>query len=97
MVNRWRRISIRRYDMNVVILGILTKTILLALGAFGLLLGLVRRARGSGRRVLPPVLLALRPDLSPVRVNTRRLINMPSRAPPGSEPPVDLFTRFGSC
>jgi len=83
--------------MNVVILGILTKTILLALGAFGLLLGLVRRARGSGRRVLPPVLLALRPDLSPVRVNTRRLINMPSRAPPGSEPPVDLFTRFGSC
>ncbi|MGD0137476.1 MAG: hypothetical protein ABSD28_01255 [Tepidisphaeraceae bacterium] len=70
--------------MNVVILGILTKTAITALGVMGLLLALCRRGTGGlPRRFLPLAALAPSYFTSPAPINTRRRINCPSRAPPG--------------
>src|ERR1700677_2138520 len=82
----WRVASsplIRRFVMNIVILGILTKTVLLVLGVIGLLLALSRGLGNSGRRQILPVLAIVPFDFqSPVRSSTRRWILSPSRAPP---------------
>ena len=69
--------------MNIVILGILTKTVLLALGVIGLLLAITRGLGNSGRRQILPALAIVPFDFqSPMRSNTRRWILSPSRAPP---------------
>jgi hypothetical protein len=69
--------------MNIVILGILTKTVLLALFAIGVLVAILRHAADQRRRrVLPVPALVLIDFKSPVRLNTRRWIISPSRAPP---------------
>ncbi|MGD0390275.1 MAG: hypothetical protein ABSC42_15125 [Tepidisphaeraceae bacterium] len=75
---------IRRIDMNVVILGILTKTAITALGVMGLLLAFSRRVTGGLPRQFLP-LAALTPwyFTSPALINTRRPIDSPWRAPPG--------------
>lgn len=69
--------------MNVVILGILSKTTILMLGMMGLLFGLARRMENRRRRVVPRVVVVSSPFGLPVRTDTRRLVSSPSRAPPG--------------
>lgn len=70
--------------MNAVILGIFTKTAFLTLGLIGLWLVLIRCAQGRGRgQFLPPAILKPWEFYLPMRADACRLINLPSRAPPG--------------
>jgi len=71
--------------MNVVILGVITKATLAVIGlVVGLLLAQIEMAqRRSRHRVLRQPVLAPSEYLELRRINTRRLINSPSRAPPG--------------
>jgi hypothetical protein len=70
--------------MNVVILGILTKTAIIALGVMGLLMALSRRVTsGFPRRFLPLAALAPSYFTTPAPINTRRPIDSLGRAPPG--------------
>ena len=70
--------------MNVVILGILSKMTILMLGMMGLLFSLARRMENRRRRVVVPrVTIVSSPFGLPVRTDTRRLVSLPSRAPPG--------------
>jgi hypothetical protein len=70
--------------MNAIILGIFTKTALLALGMIGLWLGRTRIAQwGQRRQILPVAIVAACEISSPARACARRLINLPSPAPPG--------------
>jgi hypothetical protein len=69
-------------DMSIVILGILTKTIVITLGLIGLLLDLAGVISHRRARLLPLPVGASSQFSSPVWLNTHRLISSPSRAPP---------------
>ncbi len=70
--------------MNVVILGVITKA---AVAVMGLLLGLlyarIQIARRPRQRLVRQTILTPSEYLELRRSNTRRLVNSPSRAPPG--------------
>ena len=75
---------IRRLELNVVILGVITKAVVIALGCLtALVLVLWRLAKAGARRRFVPALVRL-PSVSysPARIETHRLIISPSRAPP---------------
>ena len=75
---------IRRLELNVVILGVITKGVVIALGCLTtLLLALWRFAEAGARRRLV-LQVAFTPSVfsSLARIETRRLIHSPSRAPP---------------
>jgi hypothetical protein len=70
--------------MNVVILGVITKA---AVAVMGLVLGLfyarLQIARRPRQRLVRQTILTPSEYLELRRSNTRRLVNSPSRAPPG--------------
>ena len=71
--------------MNVVILGAITKAAFAVLGLMvGLLLAHIEMAQRRPRhRVLRQTILSPSEYLELRRINTHRLVNSPSRAPPG--------------
>jgi len=84
--------------MNIVILGILTKTVLLMLVVIGVLIAILRQAADQRRRRILPALALVPIDFgSPVRLNTRRWIISPSRAPPEVTVSGQCDTRAWDC
>jgi hypothetical protein len=70
--------------MNVVILGVMTKAALAVMGlVLGLLYARLKIARRPRQRLVRQTILTPSEYLELRRINTHRLVNSPSRAPPG--------------
>jgi hypothetical protein len=71
-------------ELNVVILGVITKSVVIALGCLATLMLVLRRLTEAGarRRLLLQVVYTPSVFSSLARIETRRLIISPSRAPP---------------
>jgi hypothetical protein len=103
MAGRSKETWIRRFDMNVALLGIFTKTLLasaiLLLATVGLLLNWLRRDGSNRRRQILPVLIHLPQfNLLPLRHLADRQSVLASRAPPGVPPrPLRERSPGSSC